>query len=127
MSRICFGAVLSDGKYRNYRRGQQFDRQNHGNSHKNIQKKYSTGVRKDRLKKISGCEDSKGEYFLHLDADMILGENVVTECMKKIENDQEYYCSLYSGNRIGRKIFFQSQTFRTDHFMTGQQLMRSVS
>lgn len=36
-----------------------------------------------------GVEKSSGKYFLYLDADMILSEKVVAECVEKMEADSD--------------------------------------
>jgi len=52
-----------------------------------------------------GVEKSKGEYFIHLDADMVLSENVVAECVKKISNNKSII-ALYIPEIVTGKSFF---------------------
>lgn len=52
-----------------------------------------------------GVRESRGEYFLHLDADMRLSENVVNECVEKIENDKNII-ALYIPEIVSGESFF---------------------
>jgi len=52
-----------------------------------------------------GVEKSKGVYFIHLDADMILSENVVAECVEKVSNDKNII-ALYIPEIVAGKSFF---------------------
>lgn len=52
-----------------------------------------------------GVEESKGEYFIHLDADMVLGENVVAECVEKVSKDKNII-ALYIPEIVTGKSFF---------------------
>jgi len=45
-----------------------------------------------------GVQKAKGEYILYPDADMILSEKVVTECLDKCENED--YVALYIPEKI---------------------------
>ncbi|MFH1504776.1 MAG: glycosyltransferase [Candidatus Omnitrophota bacterium] len=52
-----------------------------------------------------GVEKSSGEYFLYLDADMALSENVVKDCVDKVKNNPEII-ALYISEVITGKSFF---------------------
>jgi glycosyltransferase involved in cell wall biosynthesis len=45
-----------------------------------------------------GVKQAKGKYILYLDADMILSENVIAECVEKCERGK--YIALYIPERI---------------------------
>jgi len=55
-----------------------------------------------------GVSESKGDWFIFLDADMILSENVLKECVEKIENYPEisalYIPEIISGKSFWNKI-----------------------
>lgn len=55
-----------------------------------------------------GVRESKGKYFLHLDADMRLDEDVLAECVKKIEDDETtialYIPEIVSGEKYFSKV-----------------------
>jgi glycosyltransferase involved in cell wall biosynthesis len=57
------------------------------------------------VQKNFGVEKSRGEWFLHLDADMILSENVVRECVEKVKND-ENIIALYIPEIIEGKSYW---------------------
>lgn len=52
-----------------------------------------------------GVEESKGEYFIHLDADMVLSENVVKECVERVSKDKNII-ALYIPEIVAGKSFF---------------------
>ncbi len=78
-----------------------------------------------------GVEKSSGEYFLYLDADMILSPDVIKECVEKFENRQlvglyipeiimgeSFWCkvrrferSFYNGTVIDCVRFIRRETF----------------
>ncbi|MFH1905670.1 MAG: glycosyltransferase [bacterium] len=51
-----------------------------------------------------GIEKAKGKYILYLDADMILSENLISECVEKCEKDG--YVALYIPEKIIGKGFW---------------------
>lgn len=51
-----------------------------------------------------GVEKANGEYILYLDADMILSENLISECVEKCE--KEGYVALYIPEKIIGKGFW---------------------
>lgn len=51
-----------------------------------------------------GISKSKGKYFLYLDADMILSENLISECVRKCESDN--LVALYIPERVIGKGFW---------------------
>lgn len=63
-----------------------------------------------------GVRKSKGEYFLHLDADMILSENVVAECVKKIENDENIIALYIPEIVTGEKFFSRVRRFERSFY-----------
>jgi len=58
-----------------------------------------------------GVEKSKGEYFLHLDADMTLGENVIGECVEKISADKNIIALYIPEIVLGEKYFSRVRRF----------------
>lgn len=60
-------------------------------------KVYSYGPERSSQRNF-GVRESKGEYILYLDADMILSENIVRECVTKCENGD--LIALYIPERI---------------------------
>jgi len=52
-----------------------------------------------------GVRESKGDYFLYLDADMRLSKNVISECMAKVSQDKEII-ALYIPEKISGKGFW---------------------
>jgi glycosyltransferase involved in cell wall biosynthesis len=74
-----------------------------------IAKKYTENILtfgpERSAQKNFGVEKSKGEYFIHLDADMILGENVVAECAERVQKDN-YVVALYIPEIVTGKSFF---------------------
>jgi glycosyltransferase involved in cell wall biosynthesis len=52
-----------------------------------------------------GVRESKGDYFLYLDADMRLSKNVISECMEKVSQDKEII-ALYIPEKISGKGFW---------------------
>lgn len=71
---------------------------------KYTEKVYSHGPERSAQKNF-GVERSKGEYFIYLDADMILSENVVVECVEKVSNDKNII-ALYIPEIVAGKSFF---------------------
>ncbi len=55
-----------------------------------------------------GVEKSNGEYFLYLDADMILHENVVSSCVEKIKSNKDilalYIPEIVMGDKFWSKV-----------------------
>jgi len=55
-----------------------------------------------------GVRESRGEYFLHLDADMELSEDVVKECIEKISGKNDiialYIPEIVSGEKYFSKV-----------------------
>src|SRR4030042_3410584 len=52
-----------------------------------------------------GVRESNGEYFLHLDADMTLSENVIRECVEKVQAGKNIV-ALYIPEIIAGENFF---------------------
>jgi len=71
---------------------------------KYTEKVYNKGPERSAQKNF-GVEKSKGEYFIHLDADMELGENVVKECAEKVKKDKDII-ALYIPEIVAGKSFF---------------------
>ena len=68
---------------------------------------FSKGPERSAQKNF-GVRESKGEYFLHLDADMVLGKNIIEECARKISEDKNtvalYIPEIVSGERYFSKV-----------------------
>jgi glycosyltransferase involved in cell wall biosynthesis len=52
-----------------------------------------------------GVEKARGEYFIHLDADMTLSENVIKECVEKVSESKDVI-ALYVSEIVAGKRFF---------------------
>jgi glycosyltransferase involved in cell wall biosynthesis len=52
-----------------------------------------------------GVRESKGDFFLYLDADMRLSKNVISDCMEKVSRDKEII-ALYIPEKISGKGFW---------------------
>jgi glycosyltransferase involved in cell wall biosynthesis len=74
---------------------------------KYTQKVFTSGPERSAQKNF-GVKRSKGEYFIHLDADMMLGENVIAECAEKVRKDKNvialYIPEIVSGVRFFSKV-----------------------
>ena len=58
-----------------------------------------------------GVEKSQGEYFLHLDADMVLSENVVKECVEEVSRDKNIIALYIPEKIIGRGFWGKVRNF----------------
>jgi len=74
---------------------------------KYTEKIYNHGPERSAQKNF-GVEKSQGEYFLHLDADMTLCENVIAECVEKVLADKNiialYIPEIVSGENFFSKV-----------------------
>jgi glycosyltransferase involved in cell wall biosynthesis len=62
-----------------------------------------------------GVKQASGEYILYLDADMILAENVISECVDKCE--KEGYIALYIPEKIiGKGFWIQVRDFERSFY-----------
>lgn len=73
-------------------------------AHKYTKKIFNLGPERSAQKNF-GVEQSAGVYFLHLDADMTLGEYVLEECAEKVRND-ENIIALYIPEIVTGENFF---------------------
>lgn len=71
---------------------------------KYTEKIFSRGPERSAQKNF-GVEKSSGEWFLHLDADMTLGENVIRECVEKVLED-ENIVALYIPEIVEGKSYW---------------------
>lgn len=58
-----------------------------------------------------GVRESRGEYFLHLDADMTLGANVLKECARKVSADKDIIALYIPEIVLGEKYFSKVRRF----------------
>ncbi|MFC1609273.1 glycosyltransferase [Patescibacteria group bacterium] len=58
-----------------------------------------------------GVEKSSGEYFMYLDADMILRKDVISDCMKEVQGDSEVIGLYVSEIVMGKKFFSKVRRF----------------
>ncbi|MFA6047624.1 MAG: glycosyltransferase [Parcubacteria group bacterium] len=63
-----------------------------------------------------GVKESSGEYFLYLDADMILSENVIRDCVKKLESDSDIIALHISEIIMGKKFFSRVRRFERSFY-----------
>ena len=62
-----------------------------------------------------GIKQANGKYILYLDADMILSENVVSECVEKCE--KEGYVALYIPEKIiGKGFWIKARDFERSFY-----------
>ncbi|HLM84456.1 MAG TPA: glycosyltransferase [Candidatus Bathyarchaeia archaeon] len=93
---------------------------NSGDLTKEIARKYTDKVF-DRgpersAQKNFGVRISKSEYFLHLDADMTLGENVIRECVEKIAGDKNIVALYIPEVVSGEKFFSRVRRFERNFY-----------
>ncbi|MFA6285613.1 MAG: glycosyltransferase [Parcubacteria group bacterium] len=63
-----------------------------------------------------GVEKSEGEWFFHLDADMVLSERVINECAEKVKSG-EAVVALYIPEIVAGKNFFSKiRRFERDFY-----------
>jgi len=63
-----------------------------------------------------GVRETSGEYFLYLDADMILSPNVIRDCVNKIENDPDLIALHISEIIMGKKFFSKVRRFERSFY-----------
>lgn len=63
-----------------------------------------------------GVENASGECFLYLDADMILSDNVIRDCVEKIESNPEIIALHISEIIMGEKFFSQVRRFERSFY-----------
>jgi glycosyltransferase involved in cell wall biosynthesis len=74
---------------------------------KYTEKVFSRGPERSAQKNF-GVERSRGEWFVHLDADMVLSENAVKRCVEKVSRDKNiialYIPEIVSGENFFSKV-----------------------
>lgn len=87
---------------------------------KEIARKYTENIfnwgSERSAQKNFGVHESKGKYFLHLDADMILSENVVAECVKRVEDDETIIALYIPEIILGEKYFSKVRRFERSFY-----------
>jgi glycosyltransferase involved in cell wall biosynthesis len=63
-----------------------------------------------------GVRLSKGEYFIHLDADMRLSENVISECVEKVAKNEEIIALYIPEKIIGRGFWGKVRNFERSFY-----------
>jgi len=63
-----------------------------------------------------GVENSDGEYFLYLDADMILNKDVIRDCVEKIKSDQKIIALYISEIVMGEKFWSKVRRFERSFY-----------
>lgn len=63
-----------------------------------------------------GVEKSTGEYVIYLDADMIMSENVIADCVKKASEDREIVALHVSEVVMGEKFFSRVRRFERSFY-----------
>jgi len=84
-----------------------------------IARKFTSNIAKTGPERSSqrnlGAYEAKGKYLLFLDADMILSDNVIWECVDKCES--EGYIALYVPERIiGRGFWVKARDFERSFY-----------
>jgi glycosyltransferase involved in cell wall biosynthesis len=82
---------------------------------KYTKKVFSRGPERSAQKNF-GVEEAKGEYFIYLDADMILGENVMKECVEKILSDRGIAALYIPEKIIGRGFWGKVRNFERSFY-----------
>jgi glycosyltransferase involved in cell wall biosynthesis len=82
---------------------------------KYTEKVYNHGPERSAQKNF-GIRESKGEYFLHLDADMILSENVVKECAEKVSSDKNIIALYIPEIVAGENYFSKVRRFERNFY-----------
>jgi glycosyltransferase involved in cell wall biosynthesis len=71
------------------------------------EKVYNKGPERSTQKNF-GVQESRGEYFLHLDADMALSKNVVRDCVERAKADENivafYIPEIITGEKFLSKV-----------------------
>ncbi|MFA5872179.1 MAG: glycosyltransferase [Parcubacteria group bacterium] len=63
-----------------------------------------------------GVKKSSGEFFIHLDADMVLSENVIAECVKKVSSDKNIIALFISEIVRGKSLFSKIRRFEREFY-----------
>lgn len=63
-----------------------------------------------------GVEKSSGEYFLYLDADMMLSKNVIRDCADRIKNNPEIIALHISEIVMGKRFFSRVRRFERSFY-----------
>ena len=82
---------------------------------KYIQKVFTYGPERSAQKNF-GIRESKGEYFLHFDADMVLSENVVKECVEKVSSDENIIALFIPEIVMGKDFFSKVRRFERSFY-----------
>ncbi|OGK17803.1 hypothetical protein A2866_05460 [Candidatus Roizmanbacteria bacterium RIFCSPHIGHO2_01_FULL_39_8] len=82
-----------------------------------VKKLYNKG--KERCSQRNfGAKKCMGKYYFYLDADMILGENVIRECVTKLEGDPKTIALYIPEIILGNKIWSAIRTFERKFYET---------
>lgn len=63
-----------------------------------------------------GVEKSNGEYFLYLDADMILSKDAIKDCIEKVKSDDNVIALHISEIITGKKFFSKVRRFERSFY-----------
>jgi len=63
-----------------------------------------------------GVEKADGEYFMYLDADMILHQDVIRDCVEKVTNNSEIVALYVSEIVMGDKFFSKVRRFERSFY-----------
>lgn len=63
-----------------------------------------------------GVEKANGEWFLYLDADMILNKDVIKDCVEKIKNDNDIIALHISEIVMGKRFFSKVRRFERSFY-----------
>lgn len=64
-----------------------------------------------------GVEKSRGEYVLILDADMIVGKDVVKECIKQVSQDTKLKALIIPEQSFGEGIWSKAKAFERSFYL----------
>lgn len=87
---------------------------------KEIAQKYTDKVLEQgperSAQKNRGVRASQGEYFIHLDADMTLSENVIRECVEKVRASKNIIALYIPEIIVGEKFFSKVRRFERSFY-----------
>jgi glycosyltransferase involved in cell wall biosynthesis len=94
---------------------------------KYAEKVFNSGPERSAQKNF-GVGKSRGEYFLHLDADMVLSDNVVKECAEKVKNDKNiialYIPEIVKGEGFWGKVRRFERSFYNGTVIDGVRFIK---
>lgn len=63
-----------------------------------------------------GVEKAQGQWFVHLDADMIISQDVLKECMEKVEKNPDIVALFFPEKVLGNSFFSKVRNFERSFY-----------